>query len=412
MATAQHAPRLPKTGLLAWYKADTLTGADASAVAAWLDQSGNGYHAVQTDPSQQPAMCHDPAGFRAVWFNAAQSLNLPSSLSTNKDSLSAFAMFSAEGSAPQGLMAFGALQLNLQFGNPGLYLVMYYQDGTYEPAIHAVPRGWAGFTSGSSGVTFQTNEMSQTLPAINPAAMSGGTLGTANGYFPISAALNEVVIYDHALTTAELAGLTAYLRARYRIPVSYPVRLVYDGDSITAGYQSTNGFSYPNQANLLLPLCDGYNFGISGETLAQMLAAAPANLDPLYDSTKTQNVVVLCGGTNDLSEGATPASVYANLQAYCAARRSAGWKVVVTTILPRSASDPFESNRQALNASIRANWGTFADGLADIAADSRIGAPGANANQEYFAADGTHPNNAGYGVLAGIVAGAVGLLAG
>lgn len=411
MATAQHAARLPKTGLLAWYKADTLTGADASAVAAWLDQSDNGYHAVQTDPAQQPALCHDPAGFRAAWFNGAQSLNLPGALSTNKGSVSAFAMFSAEGGAPQGLMGFGALQMNLQFANPGLDLNMYYQQGTYEPPIHAIPRGWAGFTSGGSGLTFWAHETSQTLPAIQPAAMSGGTVGTANGYFPVSAALNEVVIYDHALTAAELAGLTSYFRARYRIPISYSVRLVYDGDSITAGYQSTGGFSYPNQANLLLPQCDGYNFGIPSETLAQMLASAPEFLDPLHDSTKTQNIAVICGGTNDLYAGATPASVYANLEAYCAARRTAGWQVVVGTILPRSASDPFESNRQTLNGSIRANWGTFADGLADIAADSRIGAPGANANPAYFV-DGTHPNNTGYGILAGIVAGAVRLLAG
>ncbi len=321
-------------------------------------------------------------------------------------------MFSAEGGGPQGLLGFGALQLNLQLCNPGLSLVMYYQDGTYQPAIHAMGRGWAGFTSGNSGVTFWANELSQTLPAIRAAAMPGGTVGTANGYFPASAALNEVVIYDHALTAAELAGLKSYFRARYRIPVSYPVRLVYDGDSITGGYLSTCGFSYPNQADLLLSQCDGYNFGMGGETLAEMLAAAPTSLDPLYDSTKRQNIVVICGGTNDLYAGATPASVYANLEAYCAARRTAGWKVVVTTILPRSASDSFESNRQTLNASIRANWGTFADGLADIAADSRIGAPGANANLAYFAADGTHPNNAGYGILAGIVAGAVGLLAG
>ena len=241
--------------------------------------------------------------------------------------------------------------------------------------------------------------------------MAGGTLGTANGYFPVSAAVNEVVIYDLALTTAELAGLTAYFRARYRLPAAYPVRLVYDGDSITAGYQSTAGFTYPIQAGLLLPQCDGYNLGISGQTLAQMLASAPTNLDPLHDGTKQGNIVVICGGTNDLYAGATPASVYANLQAYCAARRTAGWKVVVTTVLPRSASDPFDANRQTLNTNIRANWGTFADGLADIAADQRIGVPGANANSAYFA-DGTHPNNTGYGIMAQIVAGAVGPLAG
>jgi hypothetical protein len=55
------------------------------------------------------------------------------------------------------------------------------------------------------------------------------------------------------------------------------------------------------------------------------------------------------------------------------------------------------------NDMLRAQWPTFADGLADVAADPRIGADGANLDPKYFV-DLVHPTSAGYAIMAAAVA--------
>ena len=52
---------------------------------------------------------------------------------------------------------------------------------------------------------------------------------------------------------------------------------------------------------------------------------------------------------------------------------------------------------------LREQWPAFADGLADVTADPRIGADGANLDPVYFL-DQVHPTSAGYGVMAAAVA--------
>lgn len=96
-------------------------------------------------------------------------------------------------------------------------------------------------------------------------------------------------------------------------------------------------------------------------------------------------------GTNDLknSDGAT---VHSALSTYCAARRAAGWKVVVLTALDRgdSGTASYHQNRLDYNALIRANYTSYADELADVASDPTIGIDGAYNNATYFDADLIH----------------------
>jgi hypothetical protein len=135
-----------------------------------------------------------------------------------------------------------------------------------------------------------------------------------------------------------------------------------------------------------------------------MLANAPSNIDPIYDGTKSRNVVVIWGGTNDFYEsGDTVDNVYGYLRNYCAARRAVGWKVVAVTMMQRSASQTVENTRLDYNGRIRVGWQSFADGLADVAADARLSDC---SNATYFS-DGTHLTNLGYGVAASIVRSAV-----
>jgi lysophospholipase L1-like esterase len=192
------------------------------------------------------------------------------------------------------------------------------------------------------------------------------------------------------------------------------LNLVFDGNSLTSGTQSTEGRNYPAVcAGLLLNAGRNVrvrNLGVAGQTTPQMSTDAATEVDTLL-SRDGLNICVAWELTNDLVVNQPSASVaYDNFVAYCQGRRAAGYKVVAVTGTPRSASGTpadFDTKRLAANALIRANWATFADALADVGADSRIGDTGDELDATYYNPDVVHLNNAGYGVVAAIVKDAI-----
>jgi lysophospholipase L1-like esterase len=168
--------------------------------------------------------------------------------------------------------------------------------------------------------------------------------------------------------------------------------------------------SYPSKAFSLLNGIWSYrNFGLSGQTTIEMLADGEAQINPLYDAALGKNVVVFWEVTNDLKPGATRADAQARMVSYCQARQAAGFKVVVGTILPRTQvglPETFEDDRIAINTYIRANYASFADVVADVASDARIGDFGDSDDTTYFS-DGVHMTTAGYNIVGGIVATAI-----
>ena len=183
--------------------------------------------------------------------------------------------------------------------------------------------------------------------------------------------------------------------------------IAYVGDSQT--YYAGEGGRWPqviasaighvNQSHTIV--------ATGGASLAFIGSIAAAWVDPVYDATATLNVNLIWAGTNDLAGGETGAAVWASLQSYCNARRAAGWdKIIVLTALPRSAvgdNAGHEALRQAFNTLVRTNYASIADGLADVAADSRIGDDGDELDTTYYDADRVHLNTAGHAVVAGIV---------
>lgn len=189
--------------------------------------------------------------------------------------------------------------------------------------------------------------------------------------------------------------------------------IICKGDSLTYGTNASlgqgtmTGTCYP--AVLIAALGSawvGQNLGIPGETLTTMISARATEIDPLYDATKATNVIVVFGGTNDITQGTSAATTYARLVSYCQAIKAAHpWKLVVITP-PTGAGigGTLEPTMAAYNALVCAGWQTFADGLADIYPDSRL----ANSlNATYFATDKTHLTDAGYAVVGAYAAAAV-----
>ena len=186
-------------------------------------------------------------------------------------------------------------------------------------------------------------------------------------------------------------------------------QIVFDGDSlITYDHPWHNPAWFTVQA-----LCHAghvidrvRNVAVNGQTMATMDTNGASVVDVLYSGSYSANVLVVMGGTNDINTagGASAATLITRITDYCNDRQAAGWLVVISTILPRSdagAGVNHESRRTTANASIVSDWSSYADALADLAANSAIGQSGDEANKDYYS-DLLHLNRNGWHVVAGI----------
>ena len=188
-------------------------------------------------------------------------------------------------------------------------------------------------------------------------------------------------------------------------PFFEPGVVVWDGGSIIGGHGLDDGLDFPTLTLSLVPrACRSYLSITSNAGIADMVAEGPTEVDARHRADADLDLCLVLAGGGDFLDGADPASVYESLKTYCAARRAAGFEVIVLTVLPRSTPSTFEAARTAYNQLLRDNWPAFADGLADIAADPRIGDALDNLDRQYYGADATHPNMAGYTVMAGVTA--------
>jgi len=144
------------------------------------------------------------------------------------------------------------------------------------------------------------------------------------------------------------------------------------------------------------------NDGRGADTVAQMTADAPATVDPRALPDARVNIVLLYPGLNDPMKGATPQDLLALVRAYCEARRAAGFKVCVLTVLP-CATPALDAARRSFNLLLRSAWPEFADELVDLTASNIIGKPGASFDHTYYA-DRTHLSDRGVEIAAIVIA--------
>jgi lysophospholipase L1-like esterase len=179
-------------------------------------------------------------------------------------------------------------------------------------------------------------------------------------------------------------------------PFPTPTSIITDGDSLTYGtgvsvwsdtypgqLSVSRGLAYRSQGTTPLGAAV-INWGVSGSTVQNMIDFAATQVDLCYQAGAW---VVMWGGTNDLFYGASAATVISRISTYCLARKNVGWRVCLVPITSRSdASTPgtFNADRATINTSTKANWRSYADAYADIAADPHIGYDGAETDTNYF----------------------------
>lgn len=214
------------------------------------------------------------------------------------------------------------------------------------------------------------------------------------------------------LTTALLLFAGALGAAQTQTP-PVTAQVVCHGDSLTRGENASSGLgtatgtAYPAVlARTLGPAWRVTNVGTSGWTINLLTGEAPKKVDPLFAPHLAENVLIIFGGTNDLGGAReSAATAFGKLTAYCRARKAAHpWRILVVTppvaAYPRVYPADFDAQMVQYDALIRRNWRSFADGIIDVQADPRLGAPGAEYDPAYFnSRDFTHLTDAGYAIV-------------
>jgi hypothetical protein len=406
------------SGMLLWLKAESITGVtDGGKLAQWNDLSGNGNHCTQTTESSKPIYSSsgingkpevaftykDLSGTYTRWMTIPNGVSVPYNNHTiffvgrpvNKQGVSAYvSVVSIEGVK----LGYSPTSTSLILGGVKAGSRLVY----HQPAVIA------SVSRVTESKTWYNNN-SDTFAAVTSSTLQGGKLGVdgAGGY-PHYGTLYEVLIYNRGLSDVEMSYLYAYAQLKY-FGASPNKQVIFDGDSLTTGYACLNHSNFPGQLwGLLGPSWKFYSVSVAGQTLSNMQSDAATEIDPLYSASLAKNILVCWEGLLDVYYGADVATALTRMQTYCAARRVAGWQVVVLTCLPSNYIS--EENRAALNTGIRNNYTGWADVLADIAADGRIGDTGDNDNSTYVNNSDnnkTHLTQAGFAIVAGIVKAAI-----
>ena len=196
--------------------------------------------------------------------------------------------------------------------------------------------------------------------------------------------------------TAGDAGYTPFFR---------PGVVVWDGGSIISGHGADPGFEFPVQTLSMVPrVCRSYVSSTGNAKVADMLAQASVEVDAHYDRNADLDVCLVQAGGGDFRDDRPAIYVYDALRTYCLARRAAGFRVLVLTVLPSNRPETFEATRLAYDAMLRSGWNTFADGLVDVAADHRIGDTGDELDGQFYLVDQLHLTSAGSAVMASVAA--------
>ena len=382
--------------------------AAGDALATWADQSGSGNDVVQATSANRPA--YQPGVLNSlpvVRCAGAQYLANASFAGSSQSQTICIVYKPTARCVQQYLTAQGSFFTSQNTGQPSFYDTTTRLAGAGTIGISREFQLLTVVSSASSLVFRQNGANSATMTASASATLTGLTLFHLPGYtaYDLTGDIAEVLIYSAAVTGANLTGVENYLLAKYAIPAplatSKPL-VVVEGDSLSQGINTTsNAQEYPEVAYQGASNASPYNyrnFAVSGSQTSDLTNRA-AYVDALYSSARAKNILYIWVGTNDMAIGGlTATQAYNALVTYCTARRAAGWKVIVRTMIPRSGIP--DANRLSFNAGVRANWQTFADGLDDLGNDPIMGQAGVQSNTNYYSADQTHLTPAGYGIAA------------
>jgi lysophospholipase L1-like esterase len=180
------------------------------------------------------------------------------------------------------------------------------------------------------------------------------------------------------------------------------VKIVADGNSYVQGNGYTPFSSYiMQQSPFTTNGATMANFGVGGQTTQQMLADQSSQVLSLYTSGRA-NILLVCEGGNDIYYHGDAAAAVAAMKNYCNNARAVGFRVIVTTTIPRDQTTAFGDNPTSYNAKLVAyNNGLIADNsFYDALIRPDLETIFSSYTAGGYDADKVHPNSTGQQKLA------------
>lgn len=224
-----------------------------------------------------------------------------------------------------------------------------------------------------------------------------------NGFY-LDGTVSHLIVWTAAPTATQLASAYATIKnlaSSEGVGLSWGAPMADNsptvacvGDSHTSG---TGATTYCSSTNM--PLLSSYSLKVlatSGKHLAEMVPELPYELYKNVSPLAPQKVVILDGGTNDFG-GDTVQHIEGRYVQAAVSAHQAGVNLIIQTYFSNCINGVSESTvKNTLNAWIRANWRSFADGISDVAANTTIGKDNAGCTDSTnFDGSHYHLTNAG-----------------
>ena len=397
-------PAPPWTGIAAQY--DFVQGADPTVL---YDLSGNGNNGALGTGRAKPTWTSS-----GLQFAGGQTVSVPGLTGLTTRSFASAVRYTGSGGlnvfVSAGSASFdeyysGYVSNESYSANKTIYDITTEGPTLNSSVIYVSSRGTNSYSTYCNGIKGY-------LPvAGTPPASGPFTIGSLGGSFYFTGVYHQLIVYNRSLSDSDYAVLHSFFAlseaaknrgvtfsAYNKHPAGF---IVFDGDSLTNGTNASSvSTSYPSHLvnSLMGGAFDFVNYGIGGQTTTGIVGRASGKIDSKYSLLHSKHLYVLWVGINDLALGASPTTIFNNIRTICLARKAAGYKVIVLTVTTKGSPPAgFETARATLNANIRANCASFADGLVDVAANTVFGDP---ADTTCFADDQTHFTDTGYAIVA------------
>ena len=213
------------------------------------------------------------------------------------------------------------------------------------------------------------------------------------GWYTWNGSISEILIYTNALTTPQVQAVNTYYAQAMGVNA---LDVMFLGDSITTGIQTTNGALWKDFVLASFPQAQVQNENLPGLTTGTMLTNTMNHIGS-FRSRPGNRIVHLYGGVNDNANGLAVTVTETNILNLNAMLRTNGFTLVPGTLISQLAIDA-NGYRSALNTWLVANSNLFG-ALIRYDLITALGTNGACSNSVYFAGDYTHPKAAAYNLM-------------
>ncbi len=409
-----------------WSADDIPAQADNSALAGWTDSVG-ALAATQATPAAQPKYRTGGAGGKPyVLFGGAQVLDAGASNAVATACQSgintSFVVYRNAQATSFGFLftASSSTGYNLQ---ANLTTAGLYGSGLQRVPYTGTGLSTIGYSAGKPDTTVGRvfingtciNNQGVVKSTAGHAVCIGGS--TATPSTDAKAEIYDVIVWNRALSASEMMQLEKWARDRYAAPYPWagqPFR-VFHGDSLTNGLAASAPLnSYPARVAAIngWPFGTWTNLGHVGAAVTSgsyvLDTEALSDVDPIQGIVGVPVHLAFFEWYNQRNQSAPSPS--ARTFAYCDNRRAAGGVTKLFLATSTDAADPVDNvaGRATYNADLVAGYAAHADMLVPVHTNTSIGVEGACPNAApytpNFNTDGIHMIDAGYNVLAGLMA--------